>query len=64
MTDTNLTQRNNADYLDSTAELVRQAQAAYDDAAWRGCPSADRKWHEWQCIAARYGAGETVTPRF
>ena len=64
MTDTNLTQRNNADWLDNTAELVRQAREAYGKAEKIGCPSAGRKWREWKRIEDRYRGGETVTPRF
>ncbi len=64
MTDTNLTQRNNADWLDSTADLVRQARRIADEAEWAGHPSADRKRREADAIEARYGAGETLTPRF
>ena len=64
MTDTNLTQRNNADWLDSTADLVRQARRRADDAAWNNHPAADRLRREADDIEARYAAGETVTPRF
>ncbi len=64
MIDTNLTQRNNADWLDNTAELVRQAREAYENAEWAGHPSAPRKRAEWLAIEARYCVGETVTPRF
>ena len=64
MTDTNLTQRNNADWLDSTADLLRQARDAYIKAEKLGCPSAGRKWREWKHIEDRYRDGETLTPRF
>ena len=64
MTDTNLTQRSNADWLDSTADLVRRACDIADSAERTGHPAADRLRREADAIAARYAAGETVTPRF
>ncbi len=64
MTDTNLTQRNNADWLDSTADLVKRARDIADAAEWNGHPAADRLRREADAIAARYAAGEIVTPRF
>ncbi len=64
MTNTNLIQRNNAVWLDSTADLVRQARRIADEAEWSGHPSADRKRREANAIEARYTAGETLTPKF
>ena len=64
MTDTNLTQRNNADWLDSTADLVTEARMRATKARAAGHPNADRLEREARDIEARYAAGETVTPRF
>ena len=64
MTNTNLTQRNNADWLDSTADLLRRARQEADDAEWNNHPNAARKRREADMLEARYGAGETLTPRF
>ena len=64
MTDTNLTQRNNSDWLDSTAKLVRQARFEAEMARINNHPNTARKRREADLLEARYCAGETVTPRF
>ncbi len=64
MTDTNLTQRNNADWLDSTAKLVRQARFEAEMARINNHPNAARKRREADLLEVRYASGETVTPRF
>ncbi len=64
MTETNLTQRNNADWLDSTADLLRRARAKAKLSRLAGNPNAARLEREADMLEARYGAGETVTPRF
>ena len=64
MTDTNLTQRDNADWLANTAELVKQACARADQAEWDNHPNAHRLRHEASRLRERYMSGEVVTPRF
>ncbi len=64
MNDTNLTQRNNADWHDSTAALLRRARQEANDAEWNNHPNAARKRREADMLEARYGDGETLTPRF
>ncbi len=64
MNDTNLTQRNNADWHDSTAKLVRQARFEAEMARINNHPNAARKRREADMLEARYGDGETLTPRF
>ena len=64
MNDTNLTQRNNADWHDSTADLLRRARQEANDAEWNNHPNAARKRREADMLEARYGDGETLTPRF
>ena len=70
MTDTNLTQRNNADWLDSTADLVRRAEQEARDLEWLTL-GVGPCWFEAKAarqradaIASRFAAGETLTPRF
>ncbi len=64
MNDTNLTQRNNADWHDSTAALLRRVRQEASDAEWNNHPNAARKRREADMLEARYGDGETLTPRF
>ncbi len=64
MTDTNLTQRKRKDWLDSTTRLVKRAREMADEAAWFDKPNAERLRREADMLEARYGSGETVTPRF
>lgn len=61
---TNLTQRDNSQWLQNTADLVREARQRADDAEWNNRPNAHRLRREAEMLEERYGAGETLTPRF
>ncbi len=64
MNDTNLTQRNNADWHDSTAALLRRARARAKLSRQTGNPNAARLEREADMLEARYRDGETLMPRF
>ncbi len=64
MTDTNLTQRNSADWLDSTATLARQANRQALLARLNNHPEAAKLEQRAHELSIRVAAGEALTPRF